>query len=1280
MKSAKKSLAVLLAVALLAGIFPLGAMATEENDQSAVPEITEIGARIGEDYVVATPVEQKSDDDAELMSLLPLETIYYDLDLTGYLEEELKNASLQTLIGGLTSDYESGAPENDAAKYAVWAKWYYYDEDGNWVSENDDYQRLGETVDLSSGLSCDYTIELIVGACDQLNPDNVRYRVNVRTGSINEMLHFHATTTDGEPITIYQDYNVLAHYLEGSEHYFWEVGAKASEYSEGNQIKLSLSFGNAAWEARNFDVAVYEGYYHEADQLPAADSEKNITAQIWRDGETTVEGYQAEYSWSDLPEFTLVLTGEGSDKHVLPFGVEVRSVGMSVSYNSLCKKETTGDYTDVSWWGDGNTTETTENNIDVYRITLSGGNSLVDTYYVRLSFYDPERDGFNQISSVHAAYVGQLTQSQVDAKTPGGEEDVKDYLFYSNDHYSSDGYANGYLDGGYAVDFSQHRSGIVFTVLDREGDIHYVDLRLVGVAPIVPITDWEQDPLSEDIYFRVTDAEAGDGYIRSYTMPYHDDSYYHNGYQTVFLLNDENGPIAAKKITPVFYTGDGVKMFSNGNPGDTGTAGSAQTSGETAINFLSGNGLRYTASAENKENLKNYWVTFVTQQDKPTLFVNGTNDEANYQEDSANPGNENKIPARVIYLTKPYDYHHDIFFANLGATALDGLSVILTGPDGTGEAVGVELDSYWTIGSTKTLAGFTTTDSPDNIGKIRLQPKQDATTGEMIASRVDGLLTIGAGSGADRQEVKIRLAGVAGEFKITTEKLWDGIKNVSYSSLLQTNYMTGGDASIRFSLTSGRLPTGLSLQKNGEIYGIPTAVGTYTFTITATCEETILGQANTWTDSKTYTVEITNSSDSAAVWNYEASIFGDEAYKILIAIPNEDNEDNIGAGATKGENSWENETMILHSDGDYSTFVDKVFLDGRQLTSGVDYTSEEGSTRLVIRTQTLTNTTRGTHTLSVESRVGDKETGTLHRAAQNYNLTTLGRNPSSGGGSGSSVRSYSLTVAPTTYGTVKSSLDKVSAGAKVTLTVTPDEGYLLDTIKATDASGAVIALTEGEDGIYTFTMPSGAVTVTATFKPHEQMPDEIDSRHFLDVSAESWYAPAVDYVAQVGLMTGVSERIFQPEAQTSRAMLATILYRMEGSPTQEDVAFADVQAGMWYTAAMAWAKEVGVLAGYDDGNLGPDDTLTREQVAVIFYHYAQMKDYDISARGNLSQYLDVNEVSDFAAEALSWANGIGLIVGGGDDRLIPKSPASRAQIAQILMNFPVVATPSNSEN
>lgn len=1256
MERIRKTLAGLLAIALLMSITPLSTVAAEADEHLAVPEIIGIDAQIGEDHVAAVPAEPVGKGDAELLSLLPLEIKYYTLDLRGYLQDELKTASLQTVIEGLAPSYSSEqAAEADSSKYAVWAKWYYYDENGEYISRNDDYEILGETVDLSSGdeYSSNYTIELIVGTCDQLNPSNIRYRVEVRTSGMNNLLDFQMTTVTGEPITIYQDsiyYNDGKYEDDGHCHY--QIGVKPSEYVPGDAM-LTLGFANAAWKNRNFSVSVYEGYYEDAAQLPAADSAKNITEKIWRDNTVAVDGYRANYNYNNWPEFTLVLAVDGGATYLVPFGIYTYSDEIEVYFDALYKKDGPS-FSSAEWsydynWGD----------VVGYGITLQPGNSLTDTYYVRLYVSDPEREYRDQMASIQGAYVGKLTKAQVEEKAPGGADDIKTFLF-SQDYT--------YQDGGYAVDFSQYRNGITFTVLDRVGDIHYLCVQLVGVRPSAPQDAAVSDPLSDDIYFRAMGAQ--DAGIQSYTMSYEDDSYYYNGYQTVFLLTD-GGPITAKEITPEFYTGNGAKIFSNGNPGDTDTAGAVQISGETTVNFLSGEGLRYTATAENGEDLKNYWVTFVTQQDKPALFVNGTNDTTNYQEDLSVPESASKIPARVIYLTKAYNYHHDIFFANLGAEALDHLSVSLTGPDGTGEAVGVELDPYWTIGETKTLAGFTTTHNPANIGKIRLQPKRDTTTGEIISSYIDGLLTIGAGSGETRQEVKIRLTGVAGEFKITTQKLWDGVRHVSYSSLLQTNYMTSGDANISFKLTSGRLPSGLSLLKNGELYGIPTTTGTYTFTITATCEENILGQSNTWTDSKTYTVEIADNADSAAVWNYEASVFGDDAYKILIAIPNEDNEDNIGEGATKGENSWDNETMLLHSSGEYETFLDKVFLDSRQLTPGVDYTSEAGSTRLVIKTQTLTNTTRGNHTLTVESRVGDKETGTLHRVAQNYNLSTRGRTTSSSGSgsSGSAVQTYALTVAPTANGTVNASITRATAGAQVTLTVTPDAGYILDVINVVGANSVAISPTAGAEGTYTFSMPDCAVTVTVSFKLQVQNLDGDSSHLFVDVPAEAWYASAVDYVAQAGLMIGSSEKAFLPEVQTSRAMLAAVLYRMEGAPVQEDNAFADVQAGMWYTAAMAWANEVGVLAGYGDGRLGPDDTLTREQVAEIFFHYAQLKGYDTSVQGDLSLYSDAEVASDFALESLTWANGAGLIVGGGNNKLDPKVPASRAQIAQILMNF-----------
>lgn len=175
---------------------------------------------------------------------------------------------------------------------------------------------------------------------------------------------------------------------------------------------------------------------------------------------------------------------------------------------------------------------------------------------------------------------------------------------------------------------------------------------------------------------------------------------------------------------------------------------------------------------------------------------------------------------------------------------------------------------------------------------------------------------------------------------------------------------------------------------------------------------------------------------------------------------------------------------------------------------------------------------------------------------------------------------------------------------------------------------------------------------------------------FSDVAEGSWYADAVGYVYQHGLMTGTSEDRFSPDVTTSRAMIVTMLYRLEGSPAVSGAAaFPDVSAGQWYADAVAWASANGIVTGYDNGNFGPDDTITREQLAVIFHRYAAYKGYDKTPAAPLDGYADAAEVSSYAVQAMGWAIGTGLITGTSETTLSPGGFATRAQAAVILARF-----------
>lgn len=175
---------------------------------------------------------------------------------------------------------------------------------------------------------------------------------------------------------------------------------------------------------------------------------------------------------------------------------------------------------------------------------------------------------------------------------------------------------------------------------------------------------------------------------------------------------------------------------------------------------------------------------------------------------------------------------------------------------------------------------------------------------------------------------------------------------------------------------------------------------------------------------------------------------------------------------------------------------------------------------------------------------------------------------------------------------------------------------------------------------------------------------------FTDIPSGAWYRDAVEYVYRKGMMAGDgSLDRFNPEGVMTRAMVVTILHRMEGEPKIQAAAFTDVAAGQWYTEAIAWASAGGIVSGYGSGAFGPNDPITREQLTAILYRYAAGKGYDITARADLSGYSDAGQISAYAAEPMSWANALGLITGMDDGTLAPRAGATRAQTAAILMRF-----------
>ena len=180
-----------------------------------------------------------------------------------------------------------------------------------------------------------------------------------------------------------------------------------------------------------------------------------------------------------------------------------------------------------------------------------------------------------------------------------------------------------------------------------------------------------------------------------------------------------------------------------------------------------------------------------------------------------------------------------------------------------------------------------------------------------------------------------------------------------------------------------------------------------------------------------------------------------------------------------------------------------------------------------------------------------------------------------------------------------------------------------------------------------------------------------DETVFSDVSSSAWYAEAVNYVYENGLMTGISSTQFAPNNTLTRAMVVQTLYAMANKPAVSGSEnFTDVSSGDWFADAVTWASANGIVSGYNATQFAPNDPLTREQLALILYGYAQMRGYNTTQSGtSIQKFTDYGSISAWALEAMDWAVNAGLLSGKGNGVLDPTGTATRAEVAQILMNF-----------
>lgn len=296
---------------------------------------------------------------------------------------------------------------------------------------------------------------------------------------------------------------------------------------------------------------------------------------------------------------------------------------------------------------------------------------------------------------------------------------------------------------------------------------------------------------------------------------------------------------------------------------------------------------------------------------------------------------------------------------------------------------------------------------------------------------------------------------------------------------------------------------------------------------------------------------------------------------------------------------------------------------------------------------------------------GSITAGSRYTLTQSGNTYTVTRQSSSS--SGSTSTTYDVNVNAATNGAVAADKKTASKGTTVTVTASPSKGYVVDAVKVVDKDGKDVAVT-GKDGKYVFTMPASAVTVTGSFKAETPAPVALP---FTDVKSGNWFYDAVKYAYAQGLMTGTSATTFAPNGTMNRAMIVTVLYRLEKSPAVTGASkFTDVPAGQWYSDAVAWAAANKIVNGYDETTFGPMNAVTREQMAAILFRYEQVKGLEnVTLEENLNRFPDQNKISAYAIPALQWAVGQKIINGNADGTLDPTGTATRAQVAQIFTNL-----------
>ena len=796
--------------------------------------------------------------------------------------------------------------------------WKPRDSRDNYESDPDSVGVVAMDLAFNTSGATSTSWEMIVGNPDQLDASNIRYYVDIAVTDTENWLIPTVTIHNDDGTTK----NVTVTDAYYSDHTFYRRMRRMFVYVPTEEVKgnpemtVSLKINSDLFER---SVISKIETHSLSDKVPYEAVKKEdgcwyIEVTGKRDRLHNVGFYMNGYDKNDQ------VLGDAID-----FSLYLSSESDHV-YTSLYDKTGNNISYSTSWEEDEEDPWMEEKLI--YNLGASYADN--DTYRLVLTFEKAVATSENQIIG---AFIGRY--ESLDAAKAAGAVDVKESLFNQTQ--------------GYEADFSK---GVYVSVFSGKADDDSRKLKRY-VWHIYTRSEAFLDNSTAVSFNGINDAQGNYVACKVLNPSYGDykDDYADFSYITILVGEDTD----LTSLAPVFTMQNGMKLYTN----------KEEISGQSLHDFSNGP-VHYTASAENSKNAKNYWLQIIKpKQNESWLYMNSLADE------SSDTREENGVvyTTREAMLNSIHDYEHRIILANMGTKALSKLSVEAEGA--LFDSWVVTLDNYWTLKGEHDLSGYQGLgyDELANLAKLKLVYDGDEINGQDLT----GTLTI---KEAGKPIMVINLTGVVGDPGIVTTEIPEAVKYVHYGSMIQNSNKYDFNT-VSYKITDGKLPSGMELKPNGELYGVPLETGEFTFTVQM--KNSYSEFANV---TKEFTLKVVDNTDA----NVDSAV--DQGYDLKERVPN----------------------ILLSDNNDYTmTSVgvieewDNLTLDGKRLVEGVDFDAKSGSTRLTIRSQTLkANNQVGTHTLSAEFR--EKGTGNLKRAAQNYRVGRKSSGGSSSGGHSSSGR------------------------------------------------------------------------------------------------------------------------------------------------------------------------------------------------------------------------------------------------------------------------------------